>query len=285
MYRHREPDEPALMENFVGPNEAVMEIRPGATYFICCMPRSGSWLLADALRSTGTAGSPEEYFWDEFRESYLEQWGRPEIRSYPDFIKKTFEIGTSANGLFGAKLHWQELLELLEALRHDMNGQGSTLPAAQLLARYFPSPRYIYLYRVDVLRQAISWYRAARTADWYHVRGEEQRESPQIQANWNDVHALEQILQQGAHNWSTFFSNNQITPHCVVYEDMIEDYEKTVRDVLAFLDISCADQITITAPRLKPQRDDTTEEWVHLYLEARRRSRSSRNEFYGGLLQ
>ena len=34
-----------------------------STYLICGIPRSGSFLLCEALKNTGIAGVPEEYYW------------------------------------------------------------------------------------------------------------------------------------------------------------------------------------------------------------------------------
>ena len=36
--------------------------RPAVSYLLCSTPRTGSSLLCDALRATGVAGRPEEYF-------------------------------------------------------------------------------------------------------------------------------------------------------------------------------------------------------------------------------
>src|SRR5262249_56036499 len=35
---------------------------PSSSYFICTLPRSGSWLLSEGLEKTGIAGRPREYF-------------------------------------------------------------------------------------------------------------------------------------------------------------------------------------------------------------------------------
>src|SRR3954447_21071418 len=37
-------------------------LRPAVSYLLCSTPRTGSSLLCDALRATGVAGRPEEYF-------------------------------------------------------------------------------------------------------------------------------------------------------------------------------------------------------------------------------
>jgi LPS sulfotransferase NodH len=48
---------------------------PARSYLICASPRSGSGLLAGVLRSSGVAGSPEEYFWRGDMPAWRERWG------------------------------------------------------------------------------------------------------------------------------------------------------------------------------------------------------------------
>src|SRR4051794_33551393 len=43
-------------------NPSVSSSRPTCSYLVCATPRSGSTLLCEALKSTGVAGVPEEYF-------------------------------------------------------------------------------------------------------------------------------------------------------------------------------------------------------------------------------
>src|SRR5919204_6001172 len=46
------------------PNDRTMasSSTPSRSYLICATPRSGSTLLCEALKSTGVAGVPDEYF-------------------------------------------------------------------------------------------------------------------------------------------------------------------------------------------------------------------------------
>ena len=109
------------------------------SYVVCATPRSGSTLLCELLKDTGVAGRPEEYF--EARSDtgvpphpgdYLDNLPRtgagirddttppraPEhssllgLASYRDHLDRTFELGTTPNGVFGAKLMWRNLADL-----------------------------------------------------------------------------------------------------------------------------------------------------------------------------
>ena len=52
---------------------ATMETN--TSYLICATPRSGSFLLCEALKNTGIAGNPEEYFWRGDEPFWKERWG------------------------------------------------------------------------------------------------------------------------------------------------------------------------------------------------------------------
>ena len=44
-------------------------MEPARSYVICCVQRTGSWLLAHTLADTGYAGRPSDYFGDEERDN------------------------------------------------------------------------------------------------------------------------------------------------------------------------------------------------------------------------
>lgn len=249
-----------------------------ASYFICCLARSGSWLLADALKTTGVAGVPEEYYWHQFHDDYLGHWGNPEFADFGGFLAQTLRVGTTANGVFGAKLHWAELGELETSLR-SLPGTGG-LATIDLLRRYFPDPKFVYLYRSDKVRQAISWYRAGATAGWYQVRGEAKRKvAPK--PDWDRVLLLERTLRADEESWQRFFTAAGVTPVRLRYEDLVTDYSASVDRVLTGLGMRPPKGFTHPAPRLEKQRDGTTEEWVQRYLLARRTSWPTDDELYG----
>jgi LPS sulfotransferase NodH len=232
--------------------------------------------LADALSATGVGGRPEEYYWEEFRESYLDQWGRPPIDTYADFLSHSFHAGTTPNGVFGAKLHWTELDELLERLA-ELPESPPGESDDELLCRWFPEPRYVYLHRVDKVRQAISLFRASRTAEWYHVDGEASRQPRPLEPDWGQIHTLELMLRNHEQAWRDWFADQAIDPLEIVYEDLVSDYEQCVRATLEYLDLAA----DVPPPRLRRQRDDTTEAWVHEYLRVRRASWPPNDEAYG----
>ena len=69
--------------------------------------------------------------------------------------------------------------------------------------------------------------------------------------------------------WEMFFQRNHIAPLQVCYEDLVADYDATVRRVLGFLDAGFPAAEPVPRGRLRRQADDTTRRWRETYLAAR----------------
>jgi len=63
-----------------------------------------------------------------------------------------------------------------------------------------------------------------------------------------------------------FFSEGNIVPLTIVYEDFIQEYEKTVRKVLEFLELDTM-SISIPSPALALTADAVSEEWTQRFRE------------------
>src|SRR4051812_40994185 len=159
---------------------------PRVSYLVCATPRSGSTLLCRALAQTGVAGIPEEYF--EARSDT----GRPApprdyftgaegidldallgteqplpaapayssldgVDDYADHVAAALERGTTANGVFGAKVMWGHL--------SDFSALAGGAPP-ELFNRLFGRPRYVWVSRRDRVRQAVSLWKAIQTQAW-----------------------------------------------------------------------------------------------------------------------
>src|SRR4051812_12022142 len=146
------------------------------SYLVCATQRSGSTLLVEALKSTGVAGEPEEFFEARVRTGrprtaagYFREPGAPDIGDilgdpeklgpvpgyssldgiddYAEHLARAFRLGTTPNGVFGAKLMWSHVEDFMQFT--------GTLPAfhglslEELLPAVFPRPRYVWVTRRD----------------------------------------------------------------------------------------------------------------------------------------
>ena len=95
-------------------------------------------MLAEGLESTQLVGRPREYFDPEFQRNWCDNLG---LSSDAEYFRRALAAGTTPNGVFGAKVLWHQLDNLLAKLRLI---QGNGLSDPDLLARTFPGLRDVF---------------------------------------------------------------------------------------------------------------------------------------------
>ena len=238
-----------------------MGVRPHTSYLICATPRSGSFLLCEALQNTGLAGNPDEILSRGFPD-WEPTW---DLRAYHDYVSDALEQGTGPNGVFGAKIMWATFNNMTGRLETLAQQQGTTVPA--LLSTIFPNLHYIWMTRNDKVRQVLSHYRAIKSGSWRRMAGgappPEEKVPPPPENTAIDT--MVRGLAMSEANWQTFFYLSGITPLTVVYEDLVQAYEETALRVLRFLGITPPPDLTFKERRLLKQADAVTDEWVERY--------------------
>jgi LPS sulfotransferase NodH len=265
---------------------------PTLSYLVCATPRSGSTLLCHLLDQTGLAGHPEEYF-EALRHSGLPRRpheyfdpdrhaniierlafrempdGRPQTpnplwrpETYDRYLAWAYEHGTTANGVFGAKLMWGYLGDFAELLR-GIDGMAG-LPVPELLSRTFPGLRYVQITREDKVRQAVSLWKAVQTQAW---RAGEVRDAREPVFSFRAVNYLVRLLTAHDASWDAYFLGLGDQPLKVTYEELAEDREPVVRRVLDHLGIEAPGDLGLEAPRLSVQADELSEAWIRRHHE------------------
>jgi LPS sulfotransferase NodH len=288
-------------------------MKPERSYIVCATPRSGSTLVCHALSETGVAGRPEEYF------EALRHSGRPRrpeeyflgvedqsIRdhlgeravgsdppprsplwsraAYDRYLEWAFEAGTTANGVFGAKLMWGYFSDFVSLVRNIP--AYSDVPLAELLSDVFPELTFVRIVRANKVRQAVSLWKAVQTATWredqasagaiasvesdgsppYRSFIEEHR--PQLRFHYGAIdHLLRQLLIEEA-SWDAFFEHSGIKPILVLYENFAGDYETSTLNLLDRLDLAPPEGFDFE-PRMKKQSDAINDDWTRRYSELR----------------
>ena len=154
-------------------------------YLVCATPRSGSTLLCEMLRDTGLAGRPLEHF-EILRHSssprqpreYFEDLPRPRVaraaraaragdptarRRKPGGRGSSRE-GTGANGVWGGKLMWGHVDDLVARARELPGLAGADLRATCCTTARRPA--LVLVTRRDKVAQAVSLWRAVQTQSW-----------------------------------------------------------------------------------------------------------------------
>jgi LPS sulfotransferase NodH len=240
---------------------------PHTCYLICAVQRSGSTLLCEALKNTGLAGRPDEYFlctegyyWED--SPLAREHG---VSTNVDAVSLILEHGTTPNGVYGTKVMWNYFGRAIEHLQEIPAYRG--LEATQLLRALFPNLHYIWLTRRDRVQQAVSWAKAAKTGIWART-GEE---SPGIEPEFDFelIDNLVRLIDEGERGWAQFFASCGIEPLKVTYADVVGAYERTALSILDHLGVSYPRHLTFGKRKMKRQADELDARWVLMYKEAK----------------
>jgi LPS sulfotransferase NodH len=192
------------------------------------------------------------------------------IVSEAEFAFGIIAATSTPNGVFGTKLHWTCLLDMHRALRASF-APRATDPERRslddLLRMHFTSVRYIWLRRRNKVAQGISHFRAYKTGIWespygHPLRSEEYQQSVQF-----DLRLIEHCVIEAQHyerEWDAYFQRRNLAPLELFYEDLIGDYDQSLRVVLQFLGIPHSD-LPKTEPRLDQLADATSLLWEQRY--------------------
>ena len=277
-------------------------MKPARSYLVCSTPRSGSTLVCKALRDTGVAGHPEEYF-EALRStgrprrpeeyfagvddrSIFDELGDPEDgaapppawsrTAYDRYLDWAKEQGTTDNGVFGAKLMWQYLGDFVGLLRGIP--EYRELPLSELLPAAFPDLTFVRVVRANKIRQAVSLWKAVQTASWSDKGGEAPTEEgyrafleehkPQLRFHYKAIsHLLDQTLAAEA-SWDAFFEHTRIKPILVLYENFYADYAASTLNILDRLGLEPPADFD-PEPQMRRQSDGINDDWSRRFSELR----------------
>ena len=227
---------------------------PSRSYVLWFSQRVGSTVLAQALEDTGVAGRPREWLEGADIDAVLAMHG---ARDAIELRESLWTQATTRNGVLGIKYG-------MHAAHHEQ------LAALLDWSVCFPRCKHVFVTRRDKLRLAISWWRAIKSGEWHRPArdaptafGDAVR--PRSVDDAYDYDAITQLvietsvreadIQQQFERWN-------VTPFTVVYEDLIGQFESTVRAVLAFLGLHDA---SIPAPAFARLADAVSERWYERY--------------------
>lgn len=232
---------------------------PTSSYFICSMQRSGTWLLASLLASTGVVGRPHEYFEAGTEQASMRRW---EVDSFADYVSRVLECGTTENGVFGSNVMWPNFGSVLTRLHEH----SPALAGADLIEQYFPSPRFVLLQRDDVVAQAVSWAKAIQTGHFHRWNAVVQE--PEFE--FEQIEGLAGEIERGVAAWRVWFAENEIEPLTIRFEDLVADPQQTASDVLGFLEIDLPKGV-VASVQTRKASDSVDADWVARYRERKER--------------
>ncbi len=227
---------------------------PERSYIVASTPRSGSYLLCEGLETTGIAGRPTEVFSPEFQGIWCRRWALGPAPTFEEYLDAALRHGTTDNGLYGLKIHWMHVRSL--AVQAKFAGDG-------VLDHLFPGAAYIRIVRRDRRAQALSFFRARATNEWWRIEGVRNDQSNGCEPVFDAaaILALEAELARQDLEWDRCLCERAIQPLTIEYEALTQDYRREVARVLEFLGLNATIAHAIPPPRLVRQADRVTDQW------------------------
>ena len=226
-------------------------------FFICAVPRVGSYLLCDLLQHTGVAGNPNEYREHNGEGVRGDFSGFRDHRSY--FLHFAHRLSVTSNGIFSAKMMFEQMASFASDVSRYKSIDGGGMMETIELA--FGKPRYIQILRKDRERQAVSFVRAAQTGAWTLSQasdGPSEYDPSQLERGRD-------FLMQKETAWNEALKNIDATRRMTLYyEDLLKNMENTVSTLLRWLEIADPPR-PFAPPSIKPQSDPTSEDWLNAW--------------------
>lgn len=128
----------------------------------------------------------------------------------------------------------------------------------------FPHTHFIYIWRRDLLQQAISTEIAFQTKIWKLKDDQSNRERNRLQFKPLNIYRYKEGLQRYNQGWRKFFAKNSIEFHEIVYEEFVKSFEAFILKVLDFLDCKLKSGKMIEMP-IKKQSNEVNQAWYRCY--------------------
>ncbi len=203
-------------------------------YCLASSPRTGSSLCAEYFEHTGLAGRPLEYFHPKYQEDFSSRWAFGDKKSYICLLERW---RTSPNGVFGVKCHFDQFMDFQTFVPENC--------------------RYLVIYRKNLLRQAISYFKSLVSQQWTAF----DKAACQLREEDYDGQTLLQLVQycQQLHKaWNVFLKQKALPSLSIAYEDLCLDRQAVLQKCADFLELDLSSAYA-WQPSLKVQADELSE--------------------------
>lgn len=219
--------------------------------------RSGSNYVCSALRSIDRLGDPREYF----NPIHIHEEGKVK-QSKEDALTFSHELVAKTNPekFFSFKLHYLQFHE-------------NFLAENILLTEAFPNIKIIFLRRSNIIKQAISLWKAELTQSWIA----DMEEKKQAHYNFGEIRNRYYDLKIHDLMWARYLYDHKIPFLNVIYEDMEKNEAKFFYNILAFLG-EAGKCPQLKKPSLKKQSNQQSIDWEIRFKEEFRKAPPDQNK-------
>ncbi|MBZ8182127.1 Stf0 family sulfotransferase [Oscillatoria salina] len=205
------------------------------SYIICSTGRSGSTLLGRSLAQLKSCGTPEEYF-------HYKRLQGLDLKDNPDkflgYCNSVLQAGLTSNGVFGIKMHWWQMQDFLRLARQSPLFQDKQ--DLEILNYFFPNLKFIYIWRKDLVAQAVSTTIALQTDVWEQSSQSEttqQKENFSLKFQPLKIYRWEQKFKDQNRRWREFFRENNLDYYEITNKKLIGFFEEEIRNIVAYLGV------------------------------------------------
>lgn len=244
-------------------NAIPANLLPTRSIIVCSTGRSGSTLLCSTLSGLNCAGDPKEYFLPK-------QLAQNAVDSSADqlyrYLPQVYQLGTTPNGVFSVKLHWDHMKSLLQIARTDSALQGKS--DLDILTLLFPNPCFVFIRRNNLVKQAISMEIGHQTGVYAVSKdfgGQLPYQEQKLFFKPLNIYRYKQGLLRRNANWISFFNDHDLAFFEVVYEELVRELAPTIHRILAFSDIELPTDGSEITQVTRKQGNQTNENWFKYY--------------------
>ena len=242
---------------------------PSSTYLICATHRSGSNLLCQALWHTELAGYPQEAFSPTRSPHIAAEYGVPynPEKQFACYVSALLRLRQTRNEVFGAKIMWSQVSWFIDRLRADPAWPGPpNATLSEVFYSIFPDLRFVWMRRRDKVRQAISLVKAKQTKIYNSMQADAGAVPGEVVYDFAAIDREVRRLHDDDGCWGSFFLQAEIKPFIVYYEEFVENYHTTIRDLLRFLGQEVPDDFQTPETNYQRLADSVNDEWHARFL-------------------
>jgi LPS sulfotransferase NodH len=213
------------------------------------------------LGLVGNCGRPFEYFHPDAVDGItcLPREGG----NFREDLARVLAEGTTTNGVFGVKTHWGGFLRFIQKAK-QMEPYNS-MDAPEIIRSILPNVRYIRLRRKDIFRQTVSLAKAQQSRVWAVPANGPHPGTKTLKYSYFRLCDLHDFLVRQEAAWAEYFRKYLIDALEISYEDIVADYEETIKRVQDYLHVKPADGQSFSVLPLKRLSDEVNENWYRRY--------------------
>ena len=251
---------PAMEQNSVR-EESNASNYPLRTYIVCSTGRTGSSLLTSTLVSLGCCGRPIEYF---HQKRLREQGIFDDPNRLPDYVSHLLINESKPNGVFGTKMHWEQFEVFINLAQKSLEFQNQN--DLNIIHTLFPNPIFIFIRRRNTVKQAISRAIAMQTNIWGIKRNHDKpQHRGKLIFNPLQIYKHKKNIENANDEWRNFFERHSLDFIEIIYEELIDSFEKTIKEVVAFIGINSSTISSEIHMMRQKQGNDINERWYKYY--------------------